>query len=473
MAVSRVAVIGAGPCGLAALKYLLAEKTFSFIQAYEQRDTVGGVWAYNTLTREDNEFAIPRTRPSKDADVPVQVADKSAPQFVSAVYDTLETNIPHTLMCFGDTPFPAGSNLFPPHQAVKKYLEEYGEEVKQHVSFSTQVLTIDRVQDGDEKHWEIETVDLKTRTQQKTRFDAVLVASGHYNDPYIPDIPGLAEFDKAYPGAISHSKFYRNPNDYAGKKVIVVGNSASGIDLSAQIQTVSKLPVIISERSPQVTGGDEQSGWSKQVPEIAELTPEGRRVRFANGHVEEDVDVVVFCTGYHYSFPFLRGLSPPIVTDGSYARNLYQHLVYINEPTLAIVGIPQRIIPFPFTETQVGWMARVWAGRAKLPAEEEMREWEAAKRREKEGQEKSFHVMPFPQDVDYINLLHGFSEKAETRPGLDNGGRGKIPPYWDAYKRWLRQQTPLIKAAARKLGEKRREIRTLEQLGFHYTEERN
>ena len=56
----------------------------------------------------------------------------------------------------------------------------------------------------------------------KDEYDAVVVASGHYNDPFIPDIPGLVDFDKAYPGAISHSKFYRRPNDFKDKVRMLV-----------------------------------------------------------------------------------------------------------------------------------------------------------------------------------------------------------------------------------------------------------
>ena len=48
-------------------------------------------------------------------------------------------------------------------------------------------------------------------------FDAVVVASGHYSIPYIPDIPGLVEWDQRYPGSVQHSKHYRFAQDYAGK----------------------------------------------------------------------------------------------------------------------------------------------------------------------------------------------------------------------------------------------------------------
>ncbi|KAK1854847.1 putative flavin dependent monooxygenase [Colletotrichum chrysophilum] len=465
--VDRVAVIGAGPCGLAAAKYFLAETKFSKVQIFEQRDTVGGVWTYSSLSVIDIDFSIPRTQPTKNPDTAIAVEGHEAKQFVSPVYDFLETNIPHTLMNYSDKKFPSTASLFPPHQTVKKYLEDYAEELKPIISLSTQVLGLKKVQSGSQVCWEIETQDLKTNEITTSQFDAVMVASGHYNDPFIPDIPGLADFDKAHPGTISHSKFYRNASQYEGKKVIVVGNSASGIDLSAQISTVCKLPIIVSEKTTPNTPAEDRSSWAKMVPEILEFIPEGRKVRLANGEVESDVDGVVFCTGYFYSFPFLSALSPPVVTDGAYARNLYEHLLYIDDPTLAFAGIPQRIVPFPVAEGQAAFVARAWADRLPLPSTAEMREWEAKMLKDK-GESKMLHNLAFPKDLDYINMLHARSLEAAKREGLENDGVGKIPPFWDDEKRWTRERFPLIKIASRKLGEKRHEVTTLEQLGFDY-----
>ncbi|TDZ39467.1 Thiol-specific monooxygenase [Colletotrichum spinosum] len=466
--VDRVAIIGAGPCGLAAAKYLLAEKKFSLVQIFEQRDTVGGVWAYSSLNVVDSDFGIPRTKPTRNPDTAIAVEGHEARQFVSPVYDFLETNIPHTLMNYSDQKFPPTASLFPPHQVVKRYLEDYAEDLKDAIKLSTQVLSLKKVQIGSQACWEIETRDLKTDESAKAHFDAVMVASGHYNDPFIPDIPGLADFDKAHPGIISHSKFYRNPSQYENKKVVIVGNSASGIDLSAQISAVSKLPIIVSEKTtPKTPAEEDRSTWAKTVPEIVEFVPEGRKIRLANGETESGIDGVVFCTGYFYSFPFLRDLSPPVVTDGAYARNLYQHLLYIDDPTLAFAGVPQRIVPFPVSEGQAAYVARAWADRLALPARAEMRAWEARVLGE-QGEGKLLHNLAFPKDIEYINTLHARSLEAERRPGLANDGVGKVPPFWDDEKRWTRERFPLIKTASRKLGDKRHEVTTLEELGFDY-----
>jgi MFS transporter, ACS family, pantothenate transporter len=45
-------------------------------------------------------------------------------------------------------------------------------------------------------------------------FDGVVVATGHYSAPKVPDIPGLSEWKKAWPLRVIHAKSYRNPEEY-------------------------------------------------------------------------------------------------------------------------------------------------------------------------------------------------------------------------------------------------------------------
>jgi MFS transporter, ACS family, pantothenate transporter len=49
------------------------------------------------------------------------------------------------------------------------------------------------------------------------KFNAVVVASGHYHSPRVPDIPGLKELKKRYPSRVFHSKAYRRPDEFRDK----------------------------------------------------------------------------------------------------------------------------------------------------------------------------------------------------------------------------------------------------------------
>jgi len=190
-------------------------------------------------------------------------------------------------------------------------------------------------------------------------------------------------------------------------------------------------------------------------------------VQFANGHEEGDVDHIVFCTGYHFSIPFLSRLQPPIITDGVRPHNLYQHVFYSKEPTLALIGFPQRIVPFPFSQAQGAWVARVLSGRVSLPSEVEMERWIGDWTIHR-GKGRSFNTLAFPLDATYINSLYELSSRAARRDGLENDGRGKRPPFWGEKEKWTRARFPLIKKASQALGSRRGEIKSLEELGFNF-----
>lgn len=243
----------------------------------------------------------------------------------------------------------------------------------------------------------------------------------------------------------------------------MVGNGASGLDIANQIMTTCKKPLIQSQRGESYMAAG-PSVDKLEKPEIVEYMPDNRSVRFADGSVETDIDSVLFCTGYFYSFPFLRGVEPPLIGDGTHVQNLYQHLFCRAHPTLALPALPQRIIPFPVSEAQGAVIARLWSGRLTLPSEAEMEAWEQNVYRETGGG-RDFHLLNFPKDANYINALYEWSMSA---PEAES--KGKKPPYWGEKQRWMRERFPAIKKAFQERGEGRHGVRTLEELGFDYEE---
>ncbi len=130
------------------------------------------------------------------------------------MYDRLETNIPHFLMQYSDKPFPPNTQLFPKHETVTQYLEEYADDLRHLIHFQTQVLDVRLESPEDQGSWLVTSQDLGSGRVTNVRYDAVVVASGHYNVPYVPDIKGIAAWNKQYPGVMSHSKFYRKPEQF-------------------------------------------------------------------------------------------------------------------------------------------------------------------------------------------------------------------------------------------------------------------
>ena len=453
-------------------RYLLAEKYFGQIDVFEQRSSVGGAWNYSPgASKTGMSSPVPQLNPHEPAEEPIWINSPegaSEPVFVSPVYDKLETNIPKELMRYSDKAFSAESQLFPKHRTVKAYLEEYAADINNLIHFGTQVKDV-RLKDSSMNTWDLTVTNLYTGVETTSTYDAVVVASGHFTVPYLPDIQGIREWDEKYPHSISHSKFYDSPEPFRGLKVVVVGSSASGLDIGAQINEVTKGKLIVSQRSESYLSASASTDTIIR-PEIVEFLPPieyDRGIRFADGHIEKEVDAVVFCTGYLYSYPFLTSLEPPVVTNGWRTMSVYQHLFYIEHPTLVFPGLAQRVIPFPISENQAAVFSRVWSGRLNLPSKDDMIAWQVSEVEQK-GNGKAFHILPFPMDADYMNFLYDWASRAEPRPGLMNNGSGKHGTHWGARERWMRSLFPNIRRAFVQKGARRSEIKTLSEIGFDF-----
>ncbi|RDW93107.1 putative flavin dependent monooxygenase [Aspergillus mulundensis] len=475
--IRRIAVVGAGPAGLAAVKYLLAENRFDTIDVFERRSHSGGVWNHSPAAlKEAVPTQVPQLSSTQTLEEPVWLPKGASrndqePTFISPIYDTLDTNLPKELMTFGEKQFPSDEQDFPRHFIVKDYVRDYGKDIERHIQFETQVLDIQKDSDAG---WVVTTQSLRNETTTTASYDAVVAASGHFDVPFLPDISGIVSWNNAYPGVIIHSKFYDSPKPFSDKKVVVIGSSASGLDIGNQINEVCKGKVLASQRTDLYLSPSTATDKA-YYPEIVEFLPPAtheRSVRFADGRIESGIDAIVFCTGFLYSFPFLSSLNPPVVTHGRRVENTYQHIFYIPEPTLVFPVLPQRIIPFPLSENQAAVISRVWSGRLELPSTTEMESWESSTVAQK-GDSTAFHLMPYPLDANYMNMLHDWASTAEPRAGLTNDGNGKQCNRWSEKERWMREMVPEMRKAFFTKGEERRSIKTLEQLGYDFKRWRN
>lgn len=101
---------------------------------------------------------------------------------------------------------------------------------------------------------------------------------------------------------------------------------------------------------------------------IERVTKDG--VVFKNG-VEEKVDIIMLCTGYRYSFPFLDDACE-VNNDDERVTPLYKHIIHANFPSLAFIGICKTICPFPQFDNQVRFVLSTLDGSQTLPSKELM-----------------------------------------------------------------------------------------------------
>ncbi|KAJ1534654.1 hypothetical protein HK096_003594, partial [Nowakowskiella sp. JEL0078] len=389
--VSSVAIVGAGAAGLACAKELLESNNEIKIIVFERSDSLGGTWRYEPTSNPplSKQYLDSLQQPDSTPWLDYLKANGTRLSY-SAIYENLHTNLPNDIMAFPDFQFPPGTPVFPPHHVILEYLKSYSSHfhISDLIQFNTTVTDVvwvdnKEVASQNKGQWKVET--LQNDQSSVGWFDAVVVASGHYDTPYIPSFPGLDQF----PGVILHSHDYRTSDQFKNKHVIVVGGGHSGIDIAREISLVASQVFISlkdSDLAETLTGLDHYDRITI-LNEISTIQSNGS-VMLVDNTTSPPVDFIILSTGYLFDFPFLTSLGgrpkkqgiidntrhPNLVTNGSGVHNLYKWQFYIHNPTLCFVGLPLKICPFPLFSVQATWMADVWNGKSELPSEEKMRE---------------------------------------------------------------------------------------------------
>jgi hypothetical protein len=255
----------------------------------------------------------------------------------------------------------------------------------------------------------------------------------------IPAVAGLDEYNIKFPDRVSHSKTYRSVSQYANKRVIIVGNSASGHDITTQLveSAVPKLPVYQSRRSPSRWEGTSPPKGLEWKPIIEEYDFETGEVIFDDGSRLNDIDAIIYCTGYKPSFPFWNpdANGGPLYdyTEGHLLNN-YQHTFSRTYPlSLGIIGFP-RTLTFRSFEYQAIALARLFASRnAKpLPSLAEQELWEQQRAEIIRKERRKFHDIPWDngETMEWLRLLFDMS----GLPLLE--GSGRCPPLLGKETRW-------------------------------------
>lgn len=423
--VRSVAIIGGGASGAIVLDSLVQEQQFDEIVLYERRGVLGGVWV---LDENPDELDVPPGLDQEQLDPPlpvpefeVETREKRHYQqryLHTASYKGLRTNIPELLMTYSDLKkWDAQDDERVEEEyvrgvVVQRYIETYLKRNEDKIVLNTSVESVKKDYTKQDSQFEL---TLRTDTGEvdedghpvdlwsKRTFDAVVVATGHYHVPSIPDVPGIQDVYHKFPGVIVHSKTFRTADQFQGKKIIVVGSRSSGADV-VELGAKYAAEIIQSKRSSRLVRPSESPNViTKPVITRYEVSGGDIIVHFEDGTTTKNPDSVVYATGFRYSFPFLKN-SFPSFTTGYVMPDLYQHTFYNKDPLLSLVGVPTDAISFRAFEYQAVLVSRFLARKVVLPPLEEQIRWSLARFHDK-GDARAFHTIDWGKKFDYLGLL--------------------------------------------------------------------
>lgn len=207
----KVAVIGAGPFGLAGLKNM-RESGFD-ATAFERRSYVGGIWKHS----QDGRISV----------VPNTIFNGS-----------------RSRSAFTDFPFSEDVSDYPTCDQLYDYLQDYADafKLRGHIRLNTSVNTIRRVNGK----WELELESMETNKIYTEAFDKILVASGSFQTPKYPKIEGIELFDSKH---VIHSLNYTPSEEYKDKNVLLVGFHATAVDTTDSLAQSGAKKVYLSRRN--------------------------------------------------------------------------------------------------------------------------------------------------------------------------------------------------------------------------------
>ncbi|MEA5506752.1 NAD(P)-binding domain-containing protein [Halotia wernerae UHCC 0503] len=382
----RVAIIGGGASGITSAKCLREDGHEPVI--FESTDQIGGVWVYR--------------------------------KEVSSTFSTVHLQNSKYVSGFSDYPMPNHFSEFPHHSEVLEYLNNYVHHFKLRdcIRLNTRVNKVKRVGD----FWEVTTCSPDGKSTEI--FDAIAICCGIYHEPKIPNFPGQEKFK----GQIIHSKFYKEPSIFLGKKVVVLGNGPSGVDIAVvasytadsvvwgfrkkrwmlpryasgqpidfNISRLNKLmpskllslilglklysvylehkkcnilPAFNVEKSVPIMNDNilnrVRIGAIKTKPGISGF--EENRVLFEDG-TSVEADIVVYATGFQLNLPFLQDFLDDKNPEG---LNFYKNVFHPELPQLAFIGFVYGNFIFPCSELQARWFSKVLSKEVSLPSEEQM-----------------------------------------------------------------------------------------------------
>ncbi|MDP5293213.1 NAD(P)/FAD-dependent oxidoreductase [Oceanimonas sp. CHS3-5] len=351
MSKQKIAILGAGPSGLAQLRAFEAARKAGVqdlpeIVCFEKQSDIGGMWNYTWRTG----------------------LDKNGEPVHGSMYRYLWSNGPKECLEFADYSFDEhfGRAIpsYPPRAVLKDYIMGRIDKqaISKYIRFECPVRWVSH--DDATGKFTVTVMNHKTGQQESDEFDYVVVATGHFSTPNMPYFEGVEQF----PGRVLHAHDFRDALEFKDKNVLLVGASYSAEDIGSQCYKYGAKSVTISYRSNPL--GFEWPEGMEERPLLAHF--DGNTGYFADGSTKE-FDAIIMCTGYLFHFPFLPDALRLQTHNCLYPDNLYKGIFFQNNPKMIYLGMQDQYFTFNMFDAQAWYARDVIMGKIALPEADERR----------------------------------------------------------------------------------------------------
>lgn len=343
----RVGIIGAGPSGMAQLRAFESARQngadIPEIVCFEKQSDWGGQW--NSSWRIGlNEHGEP---------------------VHSSMYRHLWSNGPKECLEFSDYSFDRhfgkAISSFPPREVLFDYIKGRVEksEVRKYVRFNT--VARHTSYNAETQEFTLTVENLLDGTTEEHVFDKLVVSTGHFSVPTVPEFKGINTF----PGEVLHAHDFRGAERFSGKRMLLIGSSYSAEDIGMQAHKMGAASITFSYRTAPM-GFD----WPENTVERPLITHfDGSTAHFSDGTTGE-FDAVILCTGYQHKYPFLPSDLALKSKNVLYPSNLYKGVVWQQNTNLFYLGAQDQYYTFNMFDAQAWYARDVMTGAIELPTEE-------------------------------------------------------------------------------------------------------
>ena len=191
----------------------------------------------------------------------------------------------------------------------------------------------------------------------------MIVATGHFSTPNVPQFEGLEQFN----GRVLHAHDFRDALEFKDKDILIIGTSYSAEDIGSQCWKYGAKSITVSHRTAPM-GYDWPENW-KEVPLLTKVEPNTKVVHFKDG-TSREVDAIILCTGYLHHFPFLPDDLRLVTANRLASSDLYKGVAWAKNPKLFYLGMQDQWYTFNMFDAQAWWVRDAVMGKIAVPADE-------------------------------------------------------------------------------------------------------